>query len=139
MDVCSQSGKLPVAGFCDGHIISEYFAEGTEPTESCDIHYEGELCAYDHLPASPECPFKTYGRAQLPLVEDASLTSGSTMVTENADGTLTYVTPATSTHCQHDASFFANPDYESILNNQQWELNQNGVSVETNSETDSEE
>ena len=139
MDVCSQSGKLPVSGFCDGHIISEYFAEGTEPTESCDIHYEGELCAYDHLPASPECPFKTYGRAQLPLVEDASLTSGSTMVTENADGTLTYVTPATSTHCQHDASFFANPDYESILNNQQWELNQNGVSVETNSETDSEE
>ncbi len=140
MDVCSQSGKLPVSGFCDGHIISEYFAEGTEPTESCDIHYEGELCAYDHLPASPECPFKTYGRAQLPLVEDASLTSGSTMVTENADGTLTYVTPATSTHCQHDASFFANPDYESILNNQQWELNQSGVvSVETNSETDSEE
>ena len=121
MEVCSQSGKLPVPGFCDGYIVSEYFAEGTEPTESCDIHYEGELCAYDHLPASPECPFKTYGRAQLPLVEDASLISGSTMVTENPDGTLTYVTPPTNSHCQHDASFFANPDYESILNNQQWE------------------
>ena len=127
MEVCSQSGKLPVPGFCDGYVVSEYFAEGTEPTESCDIHYEGELCAYDHLPASPECPFKTYGRAQLPLVEDASLISGSTMVTENPDGTLTYVTPPTNSHCQHDASFFANPDYESILNNQQWEINQNGV------------
>ncbi len=127
MEVCSQSGKLPVPGFCDGYVVSEYFAEGTEPTESCDIHYEGELCAYDHLPASPECPFKTYGRAQLPLVEDASLISGSTMVTENPDGTLTYVTPPTNSHCQHDASFFANPDYESILNNQQWEMNQNGV------------
>lgn len=134
MEVCSQSGKLPVPGFCDGYVVSEYFAEGTEPTESCDIHYEGELCAYDHLPASPECPFKTYGRAQLPLVEDASLISGSTMVTENPDGTLTYVTPPTNSHCQHDASFFANPDYESILNNQQWEMNQNGVSFEDDSE-----
>ena len=134
MEVCSQSGKLPVPGFCDGYIVSEYFAEGTEPTESCDIHYEGELCAYDHLPASPECPFKTYGRAQLPLVEDASLISGSAMVTENPDGTLTYVTPPTNSHCQHDASFFANPDYESILNNQQWEMNQNGVSFGDDSE-----
>ena len=134
MEVCSQSGKLPVPGFCDGYIVSEYFAEGTEPTESCDIHYEGDLCAYDHLPASPECPFKTYGRAQLPLVEDASLISGSTMVTENPDGTLTYVTPPTNSHCQHDASFFANPDYESILNNQQWEMNQNGVSFGDDSE-----
>lgn len=134
MEVCSQSGKLPVPGFCDGYVVSEYFAEGTEPTEGCDIHYEGELCAYDHLPASPECPFKTYGRAQLPLVEDASLISGSTMVTENPDGTLTYVTPPTNSHCQHDASFFANPDYESILNNQQWEMNQNGVSFEDDSE-----
>lgn len=134
MEVCSQSGKLPVPGFCDGYVVSEYFAEGTEPTESCDIHYEGELCAYDHLPASPECPFKTYGRAQLPLVEDASLISGSTMVTENPDGTLTYVTPPTNSHCQHDASFFANPDYESILNNQQWEMNQNGVSFGDDSE-----
>ncbi len=134
MEVCSQSGKLPVPGFCDGYVVSEYFAEGTKPTESCDIHYEGELCAYDHLPASPECPFKTYGRAQLPLVEDASLISGSTMVTENPDGTLTYVTPPTNSHCQHDASFFANPDYESILNNQQWEMNQNGVSFGDDSE-----
>lgn len=134
MEVCSQSGKLPVPGFCDGYVVSEYFAEGTEPTESCDIHYEGELCAYDHLPASPECPFKTYGRAQLPLVEDASLISGSTMVTENPDGTLTYVTPPTNSHCQHDASFFANPDYESILNNQQWEMNQNGVNFGDDSE-----
>lgn len=134
MEVCSQSGKLPVPGFCDGYVVSEYFTEGTEPTESCDIHYEGELCAYDHLPASPECPFKTYGRAQLPLVEDASLISGSTMVTENPDGTLTYVTPPTNSHCQHDASFFANPDYESILNNQQWEMNQNGVSFGDDSE-----
>ena len=56
------------------------------------------------------------------------------MVTENPDGTLTYVTPPANSHCQHDASFFANPDYESILNNQQWEMNQNGVSFGDDSE-----
>ena len=130
MDICTQSGKLPVPGFCDGCVRSEYFAEGTEPTESCDIHYEGELCAYDHLPASPECPFKTYGRAELPLVEDPSLLSGSTTIIENPDGTQTLVTPPSTNHCQHDATFFANPDYESILNSQQWEMNQRGEGID---------
>ncbi len=132
VDVCSKSGKLPVAGFCDGYVHSEYFAEGTQPTESCDIHYEGELCAYDLLPASAECPFKTYGRAELPLVEDASLQSGSSMIITNADGTESYYTPPTSNHCQHDAEFFANPDYETLLNAQQWEINQrNGGEQQT--------
>ncbi len=130
MDICTQSGKLPVPGFCDGCVRSEYFAEGTEPTESCDIHYEGELCAYDHLPASPECPFKTYGRAELPLVEDPSLLSGSTTIIENPDGTQTLVTPPSTNHCQHDATFFANPEYESILNSQQWEMNQRGDGID---------
>lgn len=130
MDICTQSGKLPVPGFCDGCVRSEYFAEGTEPTESCDIHYEGELCAYDHLPASPECPFKTYGRAELPLVEDPSLLSGSTTIIENPDGTQTLVTPPSTNHCQHDATFFANPEYESILNSQQWEMNQRGEGID---------
>ncbi len=126
MDICSRSGKLPIPGICDGSIISEFFAEGTEPSESCDIHYEGELCAYDHLPANFECPFKTYGRTELPLIEDPSLLSGSTMITVNPDGTETYITPPTSNRCQHDAAFYANPDYEAILGGQQWELNQRG-------------
>lgn len=134
MDICTQSGKLPVPGFCDGCIRSEYFAEGTQPTESCDVHYEGELCAYDHLPASPECPFKTYGRAALPLVEDASLLSGSTMIITNEDGSQTLVTPPSTNHCQHDATFFANPDYEAIINQQQWEIDQRNSYSDENGE-----
>lgn len=122
MTVCSKSGKLPVAGLCDADLITEYFAEGTEPTETCSVHYQGEICAYDGLPASSECPFKTAGVVTLPLVEDESLISGSTVIIENADGTVTYVEPTTSNQCQHDASFYANPDYESILNQQQAEL-----------------
>lgn len=130
MQVCDKSGKLPLPGICDEScIITEFFAEGTEPTESCNIHYEGDLCAYDGLPASPECPFKTHGRATLPLIEDESLISGSTTMIEDANGNVTYVAPPTSSHCQHDAAFYANPDYEAVLNAQQWEIDQRNIPV----------
>ena len=121
-DICTKSGLLPIPGLCDDCIATEYFAEGTVPTESCNIHYEGDICAYDGLPASPECPFKYYGRTTLPLVEDASLILGSTMIVTNPDGTQTAITPTTSNQCQHDATFFANPDYEAVINSQQWEI-----------------
>lgn len=137
VEVCKTSGKLPVAGFCDGNTYTEYFAEGTQPTESCDIHYEGLLCPYDNLPASPECPFEPYyGRATLPLIEDASLLSGSTVIIQNPDGTQSYAAPPTTNHCQHNAEFFANPDYESILNAQQWELNQRNGGSENDDDDD---
>lgn len=129
IEICTQSGKLPVPGLCDGHTRSEYFEEGTEPTESCDIHYQGNICAYDGLPASAECPFWYYGTGTFPLAEDEALIEGSTVITENADGTQTVITPQTRSRCQHDAAFFANPDYEAVLNQQQWEMNQRGVSV----------
>lgn len=121
--VCSQSGKLPIAGLCDGTTYVEYFAEGTEPSESCDVHYSGEICSYDGLPASPDCPFKYTGVITLPLVEDSSLDQGSTVITENGDGTQTVSTPNTKTQCQHDATFYANPDYETVIAQQQAELN----------------
>ena len=117
--VCSRSGKLPIPGICDATTVTEYFAEGTVPVESCDIHYQGPICNYDQLPASPECPFKYDGILELPLVEHPSLVSGSTTITQNEDGTQTVTTPYTSTVCQHDAAFFANPDYETILQQQQ--------------------
>ena len=55
--VCSRSGKLPIAGLCDSCVHTEYFAEGTVPTETCDVHYEGVICAYDNCPAAEGCPF----------------------------------------------------------------------------------
>ena len=127
--VCSRSGKLPIPGLCDATTVTEYFAEGTVPTESCDVHYQGDICAYDHLPASYDCPFKTYGIAEMPLVEDSSLISGSTIITENADGTQTVTAPATSKQCQHNAEFFANPDYESVLSSQRWEIDQRNAAA----------
>ena len=60
--ICSKSGRLPIAGVCDGCIKTEYFAEGTVPTEYCDVHYFSNVCLYAGLAASDECPFKQASR-----------------------------------------------------------------------------
>lgn len=125
--VCSRSGKLPIAGLCDGTLRTEYFAEGTTPTEICNIHYAGPICNYCQLPATEFCPFKVDGVRELPLIEDASLLSGSpNAMTEvvNEDGSVTMV-PAAQTNniCPHNMEFFANPDYEQVIAAQQNEIN----------------
>lgn len=58
--VCSESGKLPVPGLCDcdqrGSMIkTEYFAKGTEPTESCDVHIMADVCNVTGLLATDSC------------------------------------------------------------------------------------
>lgn len=113
--VCSRSGKLPIAGLCDGHLKTEYFENGTQPTDLCDVHYSGSVCCADVLPASENCPFQIEGILELMPVEHESLLRGSTMV--NADGTVT--TASTTNMCQHTAEFFAQPDCDAILV-QQW-------------------
>lgn len=130
--VCSQSGLLPIPGVCDTlgtNITTEYFAEGTVPTETCSVHFQGMVCNYDHLPATPECPFPVFGTTTLPLIEDASLLDGSTMVNQNPDGTETPTEPATATHCMHDAAFFLNPDSEAIVEGQRWEIEQREIAA----------
>ncbi len=127
MEICSKSGKLPTR-LCEeaGCVKTEYFAEGTEPTEPCDIHFEGRICAYSGLIASDQCPFAYHGIAMLTLPENPALLAGSTTIIENEDGTTTVISPHTTNYCPHDAMFFMNPDYETILNEQMWEMNQRG-------------
>ena len=122
LQICSKSGKLPIPGLCDAHLTTELYAAGSEPLTSCDIHYQGEICAVDGLPASYPCPFKYQGTAQLPLIEPTSLLSGSTIITENEDGTQTIQMPNTATHCQHDEAFMAQPDAWAIIDGQRWQL-----------------
>lgn len=60
VQVCSVSGKLAVAGLCDcdprGSMVkTEYFAKGTEPTESCDIHINAKICQVSGLLATENC------------------------------------------------------------------------------------
>lgn len=122
--VCSRSGKLPMPGQCDaaGCVITEFFAEGTVPTEVCDLHYEGTICEHDGLIACPECPFQIYGRVELPLLEEEPLINGSTVITENPDGTQTITPPRTTNYCQHDAAFFMSPDADAIISQHQAEI-----------------
>lgn len=115
-EVCTMSGLQPIPGVCTS-TRGEYFAAGTAPTEPCNIHYVGDVCHYDLLPASPECPMKVQSALELPFQEHPSLLQGSSAITQPLDPNST-ATP----HCQHDAAFFANPDYEAILAQQSWEI-----------------
>ena len=128
-NVCSRSGLLPIPGLCDNYLKSEIFSEGTVPTESCSIHYEGNICAYDGLPATPQCPFQVYGKLERPLIENPVLLNGSTMITENPDGTQNITAPSTAEYCQHNELFFADPNWPVIQTNQQLEIDQRNAAA----------
>lgn len=72
--VCKMSGKLPIAGLCDvnGCVVTELFAEGTVPTESCDVHYQGNVCLATGLPACATCPFSVPGVITIPPADDGT-------------------------------------------------------------------
>lgn len=53
--VCATSGLLPVPDQCNV-TKTEYFAKGTEPTETCDIHQTIRLCEDSHYRATDYCP-----------------------------------------------------------------------------------
>lgn len=62
--ICKKCGKLAVDGLCTADprgdmTISEYFAEGTVPTETCSCHVEVEVCADTGELATEHCPNKT--------------------------------------------------------------------------------
>lgn len=134
--VCSKSGKLPIQGVCDGCVIAEYFAEGTVPTTTCDVHYYSNVCAYSGLTATEECPFKQASIVEkIPnRLQDTSLASSlltdvqnpdSSMITEETSGENQ---PATSTEvlqmCPHNSAFFAAPNANAVIEMQRQQLMQ---------------
>ncbi len=123
--VCARSGKLPIAGICDGTLKTEYFAEGTVPTESCDVHYQGMICQYSNMPASEQCPFKVPGILELTPAEDPSLQQGSGTPTQqitNEDGSISTVPINPTGTCQHNAEFYAQPNALAIEEQQRNEI-----------------
>lgn len=135
--VCSQSGKLPIPGICDGTLRTEYFAEGTVPTESCNVHYQGMVCPYSGLPASEPCPFQVPGVLTMTPPEDVSLQQGSGTVpaetisqeVTNEDGTVSTITvpQAPSNVCIHTYEYMSQPDIESIIAQQRAEMEAAGT------------
>lgn len=107
--VCSESGKLPTA-LCQDHIVSEYFTPETVPTETCDVHYQGNVCAYSQLPASDSCPFAVTGVLTM-LPENERILTGLT----SADGTV-------QDTCEHTAEFMATPGADAVIEQQRLEL-----------------
>ncbi len=119
--VCCESGKLPIPGLCDGTLVTEYFEVGTEPTESCNVHYTGMICAYDNLPASDGCPFVINGVGTFIPVENEALHEGS--LPRDAEGNIIEgATINTSNYCRHNALFFTDPNAYNIIQSQWAEL-----------------
>ena len=83
--VCSQSGKLPIAGVCDGSLTTELFAEGTVPTEYCDLHYQGNICMATGRHANDACPFKAPGIMTLAASDDGTLATTSNQCPHTID------------------------------------------------------
>ena len=122
--VCARSGKLPIAGLCDATLKTEYFEEGTVPTDACNVHYQGALCTYANQPACTNCPFKAEGVFELTPPEDPSLLQGSlgvpaegytpspeANITQGADGsTIVGGTVATPETVVNPDGTIVNPD-----------------------------
>ena len=108
--VCSKSGKLPTA-LCQGTLKTEYFAADTVPTENCDVHYQGNICAYSSLPAADACPFVTNGILEM-LPENERILTGQTNPTAGPETNM----------CQHTVEFMTAPGADAVIQQQRLEL-----------------
>lgn len=132
--VCSRSGKLPIPGLCGATLKTEFFEDGTVPTESCDVHYQGGLCTYSNLPACTNCPFKVEGVFELTPQEFPALQQGNsgtsaesfiptapTDTAADSEEISTGVTQ-TQTYCPHTDAFMMDPNNNAILAQQYAEI-----------------
>jgi penicillin-binding protein 1A len=116
--VCSKSGRLPISGVCDEYVTTEYFAEGTVPTDYCDVHYSSNICLYSGLTACDDCPFKVASAGeQIPSrLQDSNLASALT--TDQST-----VSDATQM-CPHNSVFMSAPNAAEVIQQQNLELQQ---------------
>lgn len=106
--VCAQSGKLPTA-LCGETLKTEYFAADTVPTETCDVHYQGSVCAYSGLPAADACPFATEGTLEM-LPENERILTGQ-VTSEDSQRV-----------CEHSSVFMTTPGADQIIEQERLEL-----------------
>lgn len=117
--VCSASGKLPLEGLCSEHLKTEYFAEGTVPTEMCDVHYSGMVCQLDGMPATEYCPFKVNGAVVVypdNIFMSGDAEAGNKVYEEagETDEEGAEVVDLTA-RCHHNYEFMSQPGIEVIL------------------------
>lgn len=108
--VCSESGKLAIDGVCDSdqrgsRVYTEYFAEGTAPTEYCDHHIRTNICAESGQPVGSYCPTTSYQSGVYVIGGSASTEDAPYLLTEEfLANTCTYHNEGNSTY-QESYSF----------------------------------
>ena len=98
--ICTKSGKLAVSGLCDADpegskVATYYFANGTQPTETCDCHTKLKICTASGKVAGPNCPASSVQEVVYRIVPslsgnisasaDGSLTTGGAATNEDAN------------------------------------------------------
>lgn len=63
-NICQESGLIAVPGLCDldprgSRTRYEYFAQGTVPTEPCNVHVKAKICEVSGLFPTEFCPEET--------------------------------------------------------------------------------
>lgn len=121
--ICSKSGKRPIAGVCDATLKTEYFADGTVPTESCDVHFQGMICLYSGFPiANENCPFKVPGTLELTPSTEAALSG--TPAPPAGEAQIPGQLAVSTKKCPHDDAFFQNPAYQVLIQQHVLEMQQ---------------
>lgn len=87
--ICTKSGKLAVGGLCDcdpegSKVETYYYANGTQPTETCDVHTKLKICTASGKVATANCPAESVTEVVYRIVPSLS---GN--ISASADGSLT--------------------------------------------------
>lgn len=86
--ICSKCGNLAVKGLCDKAeggtaVVTEQFAEGTEPDKNCTCHIRYVFCKESDALAGEACPkVSVYDKVLLQKQEDSETADTPNIVTE---------------------------------------------------------
>ncbi len=85
--VCKKSGLLPESGVCESDIrgsmtYTEYFAQSSLPTETCDNHILLDVCTDSWMIANEYCPVDHISRIAFTTVDNPQSTGESMYATE---------------------------------------------------------
>ncbi len=83
VSICTESGLRPVEGLCDNDprgstIRSEYFVQGTQPKDSCDVHISATVCETSGFFPTEFCPEEV-------LVDKVFIARREPLIPENWD------------------------------------------------------
>ncbi len=120
--VCKKSGKLAIAGVCDSDprgsmVYTEYFAEGTAPTDYCDHHIRANICMDSGFPIGNYCPETSYIGGIRIIGGSANSDDGPYLITQ--DFTTNVCTVHNETNSMyHDISAYTPPGTQPPSNQQ---------------------